>query len=76
VGLWRVELKYSDMEGLERSIDLAYKVASQRLFDIFFEKFKLWDHLKALKNYLLLGRGDFVDTLMESLGYVRSDSTH
>ncbi|KAL4242041.1 Spindle pole body component [Abortiporus biennis] len=60
-------LKYSDIPGLERSIDTAYQVASRRLFDIFFEKYRLLDHLGALKNYLLLGHGDFIDHLMESL---------
>jgi Gamma tubulin complex component C-terminal len=63
-------LKYSDIAGLERSIDDAYRVASQRLFDIFFDKFKLMNHLTALKSYLMLGHGDFADRLMDSLGYV------
>jgi gamma-tubulin complex component 3 len=61
-------LQYADMAGLERSITLAYSVASQRLFDIFFDKFRLLDHLKALKDYLMLGKGDFVEILMENLG--------
>ncbi|KAJ3488701.1 hypothetical protein NLI96_g2652 [Meripilus lineatus] len=61
-------LKYSDISGLERSIDTAYQIASRRLFDIFFDKYKLLDHLMALKHYLLLGHGDFVDQLMETLG--------
>lgn len=60
-------LKYSDIAGLERSIDAAYQIASRRLFDIFFEKHGLLDHLLALKNYLLLGHGDFIDQLMETL---------
>ncbi|KAJ8464042.1 hypothetical protein ONZ51_g9857 [Trametes cubensis] len=61
-------LKYSDIVGLERSIDTAYQIASQRLFDVFFDKYKLLDHLLALKHYLLLGYGDFADQLMETLG--------
>ncbi|KDQ64482.1 hypothetical protein JAAARDRAFT_28112 [Jaapia argillacea MUCL 33604] len=61
-------LKYSDISGLERSIDHAYQIASQRLFDVFIEKFRLLDHLRALKHYLLLGYGDFADQLMETLG--------
>ncbi|THH32722.1 hypothetical protein EUX98_g1471 [Antrodiella citrinella] len=60
-------LKYSDIAGLERSIDAAYSIASRRLFDIFFEKHGLLDHLLALKNYLLLGHGDFIDQLMDTL---------
>ena len=61
-------LKYSDITGLEHSIDTAFQIASQRLFDIFLVKFKLMDHLLALKQYLMLGHGDFADQLMEALG--------
>ncbi|KAF8655241.1 hypothetical protein AX16_003145 [Volvariella volvacea WC 439] len=60
-------LQYSDIAGLERSIDSAYQIASQRLFEIFVDKFKLMDHLAALKNYLMLGYGDFADQLMDAL---------
>lgn len=60
-------LQYSDIAGLEHSIDTAYQIASRRLFDIFFEKYGLLHHLRALKQYLLLGHGDFADQLMESL---------
>ncbi|KAH8105028.1 gamma-tubulin complex, DGRIP91/SPC98 component [Phellopilus nigrolimitatus] len=61
-------LQYSDIAGLEHSIDTAYSIASQRLFDVFFEKFGLLVHMKALKNYMFLGHGDFADSLMDSLG--------
>ncbi|KAJ3987247.1 gamma-tubulin complex, component 3 [Lentinula detonsa] len=61
-------LKYSDIAGLERSIDAAYSTASQRLFDVFIEKFRLLNHLSALKNYMMLGHGDFADQLMNALG--------
>ncbi|WVQ79124.1 hypothetical protein IAT38_001219 [Cryptococcus sp. DSM 104549] len=60
-------LKYSDLAGLERSIDDAYSIASQRLLEIFFDKFRLLDHLRALKAYLMLGAGDFTELLMEAL---------
>ncbi|KAJ7047325.1 gamma-tubulin complex DGRIP91/SPC98 component [Mycena alexandri] len=61
-------LKYSDIAGLERSIDTAYQIASHRLFEVFIDKFHLLDHLRALKHYLMLGHGDFADQLMEALG--------
>ena len=61
-------LRYSDIPGLERSINAAYRVASQRLLEVFFDKFRLLDHLLALKHYLMLGYGDFADQLMEALG--------
>ncbi|KAF8913942.1 gamma-tubulin complex, DGRIP91/SPC98 component [Gymnopilus junonius] len=60
-------LLYGDIAGLERSIDTAYQLASHRLFEVFIDKFKLLDHLSALKNFLLLGHGDFTDQLMETL---------
>lgn len=65
-----VVLKYSDIAGLERSIDSAYSTASARLFEVFTEKFRLLDHLSALRHYLLLGYGDFAEQLMEALGCV------
>ncbi|KAL1660284.1 gamma-tubulin complex DGRIP91/SPC98 component [Schizophyllum commune] len=61
-------LKYSDIPGLERSIDAAYSMASLRLFEVFIEKFHLLDHLRALKHYMLLGHGDFAEQLLETLG--------
>ena len=60
-------MKYSDLAGLERTIDDAYHIASQRLLEIFFDKFTLLDHLRALKSYLMLGAGDFAELLMEAL---------
>lgn len=60
-------MKYSDLTGLERTIDVAYSKASKHLLEIFYEKYHLMDHLIALKSYLMLGAGDFADLLMESL---------
>lgn len=65
-------LKYSDLAGLEHSIDVAYSIASQRLLETFFDKFNLLEHLRALKSYLMLGAGDFTEHLMEALAYVSS----
>ncbi|BGP17226.1 Microtubule-nucleating Tub4p (gamma-tubulin) complex component [Rhodosporidiobolus nylandii] len=61
-------LQYADMADLERSISLAYSKASERLFELFFDKFRLMEHLRTLKDYLMLGKGDFVEILMEQLG--------
>lgn len=61
-------LEYGDIEALERTIDSAYSAATQRLFENFFGKFRLLDHMRALRDYLLLGRGDFFELLIESLG--------
>jgi gamma-tubulin complex component 3 len=61
------ELRYGDTATLEASIDKAYKTTMARLIHLMDEKFKLFDHLNALKKYLLLGQGDFIALLMESL---------
>lgn len=61
------ELHYGDTASLEASIDEAYKTTMARLIYLMDEKFKLFDHLHALKKYLLLGQGDFIALLMESL---------
>lgn len=61
------ELRYGDTATLETSIDEAYKTTMARLTYLMDSKFKLFDHLNALKKYLLLGQGDFIAQLMESL---------
>ncbi|KAF2429382.1 hypothetical protein EJ08DRAFT_276728 [Tothia fuscella] len=61
------ELQYGDTATLETSIDEAYKTTMARLIHLMATKFHLFDHLKALKKYLLLGAGDFIAILMESL---------
>lgn len=52
------------MTSLRASIDSVYTVVSQRLLHILFKKYKLMDHLTAVRRYLLLGQGDFVRHLM------------
>ncbi|KAF2841892.1 hypothetical protein M501DRAFT_988171 [Patellaria atrata CBS 101060] len=61
------ELRYGDTAALERSIGEAYKTTMARLIHLMADKFKLFDHLQALKKYILLGAGDFIAVLMESL---------
>lgn len=61
------ELIYGDTATLETSIDAAYKTTMARLLYLMNSKFKLNEHLYALKKYILLGQGDFVALLIESL---------
>lgn len=61
------ELRYGDTATLETSIDKAYKATMARLTHLMDSKFHLFEHLCALKKYLLLGQGDFIALLMESL---------
>ncbi|KAI9317136.1 Spc98 family-domain-containing protein [Dichotomocladium elegans] len=61
-------LSYGDIPEVERSIDVTYRETSQRLLGLLKTKYKLMDHLRALKRYLLLGQGDFIQQLMVALG--------
>ncbi|KAK4249050.1 Spc98 family-domain-containing protein [Corynascus novoguineensis] len=60
-------LSYGDTATLEKWIDEAYKTTMRRLMHLMSNRFHLFDHLQALKNYILLGQGDFIALLMESL---------
>ncbi|PTB81050.1 hypothetical protein M440DRAFT_1387561 [Trichoderma longibrachiatum ATCC 18648] len=61
------ELRYGDTATVEVWIDEAYKTTMKRLMDLMETKFRLFNHLQALKDYILLGKGDFIALLMESL---------
>lgn len=61
------ELRYSDTATLVSSIDEAYSTTMAQLIHLMTDKFHLLRHLTALKKYLLLGQGDFITLLMESL---------
>ncbi|OTB08956.1 hypothetical protein M426DRAFT_316246 [Hypoxylon sp. CI-4A] len=61
------ELRYGDTATLETWIDEAYKATMRRLLHLMTTKFHLFEHLQALKSYILLGQGDFIALLMESL---------
>lgn len=52
---------------LSASIDSAYQTTMSRLTHLMSNKFLLFTHMAALKKYLLLGQGDFIDLLVESL---------
>ncbi|KKA26802.1 hypothetical protein TD95_004355 [Thielaviopsis punctulata] len=61
------ELRYGETAKLEAWIDEAYKTTMKQLIDLMDNKFKIFMHLQALKDYMLLGQGDFTALLMESL---------
>ncbi|KAK6332602.1 Microtubule-nucleating Tub4p (gamma-tubulin) complex component [Orbilia blumenaviensis] len=60
-------LSHDDYASLEQNIDEAYKTTMERLMHLMNKKFNLFEHLCALKKFLLLGQGDFIALLMESL---------
>ncbi|KAK8040660.1 spindle pole body component alp6 [Apiospora marii] len=61
------ELRYGDTATLETWIDDAYKTTMRRLLHLMTSKFHVFEHIGALKSYILLGQGDFIALLMESL---------
>jgi len=63
-----IVFNYDSIEALEEIVDENYINTSNYLLDILFTRYKLKDHLNALKRYLLLGQGDFIQNLMDSLG--------
>ncbi|ORY38840.1 hypothetical protein BCR33DRAFT_421940 [Rhizoclosmatium globosum] len=69
-------LEYGDSSALEKSITTAYTSISAHILDLLFGKYKLMTHLQALKKYLLLGQGDFVQNLMDKLGADLSKPAH
>lgn len=60
-------LDYANTANLSSSIDAAYQSTMSRLTYLMSTKFLLFTHLQALKQYLLLGQGDFIELLVESL---------
>lgn len=56
-------------------IEAVYLSTSKKVLDIVKGPHKLLEHLKAMRNYLLLGQGDFIGMLMENLKYLRAIST-
>ncbi|KAK9366818.1 Spc98 family-domain-containing protein [Lipomyces kononenkoae] len=59
---------YGEADGeIETAIDTAHRKTVTHLMFLLTTKFKLQEHIQALKNYLLLGQGDFVAMLLELL---------
>ena len=56
------------VEGLERFVQEASSHVDRRLIDILFNKFDLAKHCDAMRRYVLLGQGDFVQALMDMVG--------
>ncbi|XP_021963401.1 gamma-tubulin complex component 3 [Folsomia candida] len=54
-----------DDKVLTTVIEKAYKTTSKMVLEVLINESKLIDHLKALKHYLLLGQGDFIQHLLE-----------
>lgn len=52
----------------ETLLNTAYKEVSQKALALLFGNYKLRSHFRGLRQYLLLGQGDFIRHLMDLLG--------
>lgn len=52
---------------LHDMIELVYLNTSKKVLDIALGQYRLLEHLQAMRKYLLLGQGDFINLLMENL---------
>ncbi|GJQ10092.1 hypothetical protein GpartN1_g1883.t1 [Galdieria partita] len=60
-------LGYNQVDSLRVFVQAACEASSNRLKFLLFEKFLLKGHCIALRNLILLGQGDFVQNLLDSL---------
>ncbi|KAJ8754488.1 hypothetical protein K2173_005649 [Erythroxylum novogranatense] len=64
----RGSLGYGESDALENLVAEAAKRIDKYLLDVMYTKFKFKEHCLAIKRYLLLGQGDFVQYLMDIVG--------
>ena len=57
----------SDFESLRKWVDRVAEERNRALIEILFEKYRFFDHCEAIRRYLLLGQGDFVQALMTAM---------
>lgn len=53
-------LSYEDLSAVSRAVTTAAQGINQHLLQLLFDKFNLAQHINAIKRYLLLGQGDFI----------------
>ncbi|GAA0151777.1 non-motor microtubule binding protein [Lithospermum erythrorhizon] len=61
-------LGYGETDALESLVSEAAKRIDKHLLNVIYERYKFKEHCLAIKRYLLLGRGDFVQYLMDIVG--------
>ncbi|GAM24033.1 hypothetical protein SAMD00019534_072080 [Acytostelium subglobosum LB1] len=59
---------YADLGNLEAVINRTSEHSSKRLFNLMMDKFRYMEHCQALRRYMLLGQGDFIQGLMDMIG--------
>ncbi|CAK9169950.1 unnamed protein product [Ilex paraguariensis] len=61
-------LGYGETDALETLVSKAAKRIDKHLMDVMYNQYKFKEHCLAIKRYLLLGQGDFVQYLMDIVG--------
>ncbi|CAA0812687.1 Gamma-tubulin complex component 3 [Striga hermonthica] len=61
-------LGYGETDALESLVTEAAKRVDTHLLDVMHKKYRFKEHCLAIKRYLLLGQGDFVQYLMDIVG--------
>ncbi|XP_038702306.1 gamma-tubulin complex component 3-like isoform X2 [Tripterygium wilfordii] len=64
----RGSLGYGETGALESLVAEAAKRIDRHLLDVMYNRYKFKEHCLAIKRYLLLGQGDFVQYLMDIVG--------
>lgn len=60
----------SENSPIQYAIEMSYKTTSEKVLKVLIDDSNLLDHLKAIKKYLLLGQGDFIQYFLELIQYV------
>ncbi|KAL8136209.1 hypothetical protein AgCh_010706 [Apium graveolens] len=61
-------LGYGETDALESLVTEAARRIDKHLMDVVYRQYKFKEHCLAIKRYLLLGQGDFVQYLMDIVG--------
>jgi len=61
-------MEYGETTTLERMVKMVAEKVNKHVMHLLFDKYRFKDHCMAIKRYLLLGQGDFIQYLMDTLG--------
>jgi hypothetical protein len=62
------EQSATQVAAVEMVVDEAVAGLDQKVLSVLFTRYRLRQHLDAIKRYLLLGQGDFIETFMGLVG--------
>ncbi|EYU39957.1 hypothetical protein MIMGU_mgv1a001233mg [Erythranthe guttata] len=69
-------LGYGETDALESLVAEAAKRIDKHLLEVVYKQYKFKEHCLAIKRYLLLGQGDFVQYLMDIVGPELSEAAN